>query len=443
MRSGAFFIYFIYVEGNDFTMQNIKGTYDFFGTKQKLRQYIQDTLRQTFELYDCEPMESTVLTELEILTSKYAGGDEILKEMYQLTDQGGRALGLRYDLTIPFAKVISLNPQIKLPYKRYEIGKVFRDGPTKRGRLREFLQCDVDVVGVSGLEAEAELMQLAIDVFQKLDIKIILRWNNRQLLSEWLEAVGVLKDQLLSVMLTLDKKDKIGVEAVTSELMEKGIASTAVEGIHSLLLQSTVSIEQLISQFNLQQSKGGLETLQLMSMMNKMNFPVYCKFDPFLSRGLSFYTGTVYEIFDATNNFTSSLAAGGRYDKIIGQLINNTDCAYPAVGLSFGIESITTLLEERNKELCTTPVVIISFGNTVAESLHYASLLRAENIRVRVDTSQRKLRKLLPALASSQIKYVLIVGEHEAINNCVKFKNMFERTESTVTIDEAIYMITS
>lgn len=423
-------------------MQNVKGAYDFFGTKQKLRQQVQDTLRQTFELYDCEPMESTILTERDILTSKYAGGDEIIKEMYQLSDQARRQLGLRYDLTIPFAKVIALNPGIEFPFKRYEIGKVFRDGPTKRGRLREFLQCDVDIVGNSGLGAEAELMQLALDVFQKLKIKVILRWNNRRFLGELLCAVGVAEQDLLTVMLTLDKKDKIGTDAVVSELRDKGISLAAIDTLKILLLLPQVSFEQLCSQFSLQDNKGSLEVSQLLCMLDKMNLRSYCLFDPFLSRGLSFYTGTVYEIFDATGSFNSSLAAGGRYDNIIGQLIGKRDMSFPAVGLSFGIEPIMALLDGLSEEEYA-PVVIIAMGDTIAESLYYASLLRGENIRTRVDTSQRKLVKLLPALSSKKVKYVLIIGENEVLNNMVTLKNMNERTEKTITIDEAIYIITS
>ena len=168
-----------------------------------------------FECYDYAEMETTILNESELLSSKYAGGEEILKEMYQLTDQGTRRLGLRYDLTIPFAKVIALNPALSQPFKRYEMGKVFRDGPVKRGRLREFLQCDVDVVGISGPEAEVELMQLATEVFRRLEIPIKLRWNNRSFLGEILGAMGVPEEMKPSVMLTLDKLDKIGQEGST------------------------------------------------------------------------------------------------------------------------------------------------------------------------------------------------------------------------------------
>lgn len=132
-----------------------------------------------FELYDFDAMDTTLLYESELLTSKYAGGDEIVKEMYRLNDQRNRSLTLRYDLTMPFAKVIALNPGIAFPYKRYEIGKVFRDGPVKRGRLREFLQCDADVVGVAGPEAEAELMQLAVEVFRRLGIPICFKLRRR------------------------------------------------------------------------------------------------------------------------------------------------------------------------------------------------------------------------------------------------------------------------
>lgn len=209
-------------------MQNVKGTYDYFGPQQAIRKYVQNTLQKVFEWYDFDEMDSTILNELDLLTSKYAGGDEIVKEMYQLTDQGKRKLALRYDLTIPFAKVIALNPGIELPFKRYEIGKVFRDGPVKRGRLREFIQCDVDVVGTEGPEAEAELMQLAAEVFKKLEIPIVFKWNNRRFLSEVLESVGVPPEKKLTVMLTLDKIEKIGKNEVERELASKGVATGTI-----------------------------------------------------------------------------------------------------------------------------------------------------------------------------------------------------------------------
>jgi histidyl-tRNA synthetase len=204
-------------------MQNVKGTYDYYGAEQITRQRVQRTLEKWFERYDFDSMVTPMLNEQSLLASKYAGGDEILKEMYQLSDQGGRSLALRYDLTIPFAKVAALSPGLMLPFKRYEIGKVFRDGPVKRGRLREFLQCDADVIGTKGAEAEVQLMQLAADVFADLNIDIELRWNNRRFLSELLATAGVREGEASSIMLTLIKQPRSELQAFKRSLRRKDL----------------------------------------------------------------------------------------------------------------------------------------------------------------------------------------------------------------------------
>ncbi|HTG68949.1 MAG TPA: histidine--tRNA ligase [Candidatus Udaeobacter sp.] len=422
-------------------MQNVKGTYDYFGKEQALRRQVQATLREKFELYDFDEMVTTELTELDFLTSKYAGGDEIMKEMYQLTDQRKRRLGLRYDLTIPFAKVIALNPGIELPFKRYEIGKVFRDGPVKRGRLREFLQCDVDVVGVKGPEAEVELMQLAVDVFRTLAIKIQLKWNNRRFLGEVLAAVGVPAKDSLSVMLTLDKLAKIGADGVKEELAEKGLADGVRDAVTLLITQENPSLEEIMDKYGLQNSAGALEVLAVRDILCKIGLAEECVFDPFLSRGLSFYTGTVYEIFDAAGGFSSSLGGGGRYDAIIGQLVGRDDAEYGAAGLSFGMESIMALLENRAAEAAAASVVLIPIGVSAAEMLQTAAELRASGIRVKLDTSGRKLKNILASVASSGIRYALLLGETEWQAGRVRLKDMEERIEREVSVDEAIYLL--
>jgi len=422
-------------------MQNVKGTYDYFGKEQALRRQVQATLREKFELYDFDEMVTTELTELDFLTSKYAGGDDIMKEMYQLTDQRKRRLGLRYDLTIPFAKVIALNPGIELPFKRYEIGKVFRDGPVKRGRLREFLQCDVDVVGVKGPEAEVELMQLAVDVFRTLAIKIQLKWNNRRFLGEVLAAVGVPAKDSLSVMLTLDKLAKIGADGVKEELAEKGLADGVRDAVTFLITQENPSLEEIMDKYGLQNSAGALEVLAVRDILCKIGLAEECVFDPFLSRGLSFYTGTVYEIFDAAGGFSSSLGGGGRYDAIIGQLVGRDDAEYGAAGLSFGMESIMALLENRAAEAAAASVVLIPIGVSAAEMLQTAAELRASGIRVKLDTSGRKLKNILASVASSGIRYALLLGETEWQAGRVRLKDMEERIEREVSVDEAIYLL--
>jgi histidyl-tRNA synthetase len=422
-------------------MQNVKGTYDYFGKEQMLRRRVQDTLRDKFELYDFNEMVTTELTELDLLTSKYAGGDEIIKEMYQLTDQRKRRLGLRYDLTIPFAKVIALNPSIELPIKRYEIGKVFRDGPVKRGRLREFLQCDVDVVGVKGPEAEVELMQLAIDVFRSLAIKVQLKWNNRRFLGEVMAAIGVSDSESLSVMLTLDKLAKVGEAGVKLELSEKGLADEVTDAVIELIALQDPSLEELMDKYDLRGSAGALEVLAVTDILRKLDLAQDCVFDPFLSRGLSFYTGTVYEIFETSKGFASSLGGGGRYDAIIGQLVGREDAEYSAVGLSFGMESIMALLENRIAETPFASVVLIPVGVTAAEMLQAAAELRASGIRVKLDTSGRKLKNILASVAGSGIRYALLLGETEWKTGMVRLKDMDERTEREVSLDEAIYVL--
>ncbi|WP_341806365.1 histidine--tRNA ligase [Paenibacillus castaneae] len=422
-------------------LQNVKGTYDFFGKEQALRRKVQRTLREAFELYDFDEMDSTIINELEFLTSKYAGGDEIIKEMYQFNDQRKRSLGLRYDLTIPFAKVIALNPGIELPYRRYEMGKVFRDGPVKKGRLREFLQCDVDVVGIKGPEAEAELMQLAVDVFRRLDIPVVLKWNNRRFLEEMLIAIGVPALESLSVMLTLDKLAKIGTDGVRLELADKGLDKRLIDAILELIESSCRSLEELANKCGIQDSIGTKEAAELRGIIREIGLEHACQFDPFLSRGLSFYTGTVYEIFDATNGYSSSLGGGGRYDAIIGQLVGRDEVEYQAVGLSFGMESIMALLEERTIQTEQASVVVIPVGVTVVEVLQTAALLRENGLRAKLDTSGRKLKNILATVSSSGIRYVLLLGESEWKAGMVRLKDMEERTEREVTLDEAIYLM--
>lgn len=426
-------------------MQNVKGTYDYLGQEQAIRKRIQSTMEELFELYDFDSMDTTILNELDLLTSKYAGGDEIIKEMYQLSDQGERSLALRYDLTIPFAKVIALNPGLEFPYKRYEIGKVFRDGPVKRGRLREFLQCDADVVGVSGPEAEAELMQLAVEAFRKLDIPIVLKWNNRRFLGEVLESIGIPVDETLSIMLTLDKIAKIGAAGVRNELESKGVNSQVCGSILTLIGMENPTFQQIAAKYGIQGKPGAQEVIALQNILQAVGLAQTCLLDPFLSRGLSFYTGTVYEIFDASGVYTSSLGGGGRYDNIIGQLVGREDIAYPTVGLSFGMEPIMELLRARSvstpADSSSLPVVIIPIGDTIPAVLTAAAKLRECGIRTRTDTSGRKLRKSLASIAAKGIRYALLIGESEAALGKVRLKDMEEKAEFAVPIEEAIRFI--
>lgn len=423
-------------------IQNVKGTYDYFGKEQDIRQRVQAVLRDRFELYDFESMDTTLLNELDVLTSKYAGGDEIVKEMYRLSDQRGRRLGLRYDLTIPFSKVIALHPGIELPYRRYEIGKVFRDGPVKKGRLREFLQCDADIVGIAGPQAEAELMMLAADVFRRLDIPVILKWNNRRFLGEILESAGISAQEHLSVMLTLDKLAKIGRNGVLEELGSKGLPPEAVNAAADLLALKEPDFEELAERYGLSGRPGADEVLTLQGLLADIGLSESCRFDPFLSRGLSFYTGTVYEIFDASGTYSSSLGSGGRYDSIIGKLAGREDMEYPTVGISFGMEAIMALLGERESgELKERGVLVIPLGANLPQALLAASSLRSEGIRVSIDSSSRKLKKILASASAKGTRFVILIGDSEAELGKVQLKDMLTQSEELLTLEEALLII--
>ena len=186
-------------------LKNVKGTFDYLPKEQKVRNYVTGVLRSVFELFGYLPIETPTLCYYDVLSSKYGGGAEILKEVYRLNDQGKRNLALRYDLTVPFAKLISLTKDLQLPFKRYEIGKVFRDGPVKVGRNREFIQCDVDVVGVADVFIDAELISLYVFAFERLGISFNVDYNNRKLMTGILELCGVTENQMVSVITVIDK----------------------------------------------------------------------------------------------------------------------------------------------------------------------------------------------------------------------------------------------
>ncbi|EMT51894.1 histidyl-tRNA ligase [Brevibacillus borstelensis AK1] len=216
-------------------LRNVKGTRDFMPEEQGLRNTIRRTLEEVFASHGCKPLETPMLQHYDLLASKYGGGAEILKEVYRLTDQGERDLALRYDLTVPLAKVVGMNPEMRLPFKRYEIGKVFRDGPVKPGRFREFIQCDVDIVGTTSMLAEAELISMTFEAFARLGLDVYIQVNNRKLLSGLLQVMGIAEEQAADVMLSLDKLEKIGVDGVCDDLRERQIEEPVIAKIADFL----------------------------------------------------------------------------------------------------------------------------------------------------------------------------------------------------------------
>ncbi|MEE3953470.1 histidine--tRNA ligase [Peribacillus frigoritolerans] len=419
--------------------QNVKGTQDYLPQAEVVRSNIRRTLEDVFIQYGCKPLETPILNYTELLASKYGGGAEILEEMYTLTDRGERDLALRYDLTIPFAKVVAMNPTMRMPFKRYEIGKVFRDGPIKTGRFREFTQCDVDIVGVKSQIAEAELMIMALDSFRKLDLKVIIQYNNRKLLTGMLQVFETSDEKINKVVLILDKLEKVGIEAVSSELTEQGLPPSTVQLIKQFLTDKNNTSYSYFEAFSVQneQVKQGLEELkELETYLKFLGVNNQCIFNPFLARGLEIYTGTIYEIFTSDKTIKSSIGSGGRYDNAIGGLIGTNE-NFSTVGISFGLDVIYTALNTSKEKILENPTVdfyVIPI-NTQKESFLVARYLRNKGYNVEFEMGNKKIGKALDKANKENFRNVIIIGEDEVKNNQFKIKDMFsgeERIESFV-----------
>lgn len=419
-------------------LRNLKGTRDFMNSEQRVRNEIIQKLQQVFESYGYQPIETPIICKYDLLASKYAGGDEILKEVYKFKDQGQRDIGLRYDLTVPFARVVGMNPNIKMPFKRYEIGKVFRNGPVKPGRCREFIQCDVDMVGVKSMMAEAELMIMASDIYKMLGLEVYISFNNRKLLSGIIKTAGVDEETEGSVILSLDKLEKIGQEGVRKELNEKGLAEEEIAKLFLFLgMEEKALLEKLRNNPpNALVEEGIKELEELVYYIEASGIKEICRFSPCLARGLEIYTGTVFEIFLTDGSISSSLSGGGRYDKIIGAFLDNGR-EYPAVGITFGLDVIYAALEAKVIKQDTPPVkvYIIPMGTEI-ESLKLTTRLRRKGISADLEMERKKLKKSLEYASKQGIPYVIVIGEDEMKSGKVRIKNMEKGTEAEVPLDE-------
>lgn len=417
-------------------IRNLKGTYDFAPDKQQVRNQIVDVLKSNFAKYGYLPLETPILNEFDLLKYKYEDGAEILSEIYKLTDQGKRDLGLRYDLTIPFCKFIALNKDLTMPFRRYEIGKVFRDGPVKAGRAREFSQCDVDVVGVDGRFVEVEQMQLVANVFNQLGIDIEIRWNNRKLMVGLLEEFGLEEHKVDEAVSLLDRIEKISRKELVEEFEKIGINEQKVDEI---LTEFSKDLQGYASKYQNTENEilklGIEECLEVQKIVDAVGLTQICKFTPKLARGLSIYTGTVFEFFDKEKRITSSLGGGGRYNKIITGFMDN-GIEYPAVGLSFGMEPIYYILSQ-NKIESMVDVLVVPM-NTEIECMQLAESLRKVGARVVVELSGRRVKKAFDYANKLGIKYVMVVGEDELSSGLYSIKDMEKGEQENLKLEEIL-----
>jgi histidyl-tRNA synthetase len=413
-------------------LQLPRGMRDFPPEEKILRDETISVLKGIFELYGFSPLETPVVERWEVLSAKYSGGEEILKETFKLTDQGGRQLGLRYDLTVPLARFVGMNPTIKRPFKRYQIGTVYRDGPIKKGRTREFYQCDADIVGSSSPLADAECVQLALDVFEKLGIDVEVKINNRKVLYELAQAAEIPEELTEAAILSLDKLEKIGPDGVLREMIERGIARVSAERF-------------LLGAQDREALKKGEGYRELEPVLSALQDPRVV-WTPSLARGLSYYTGTIYEVYAKNSSVTGSLAAGGRYDNMIGQFLGGSE-KIPAVGISFGLEPILEVLKEKHPNRImrktVTQVYVIPFKTLLAEGRAICQQLRRAGIKTDMDFSAKGISDGLKYANAYEIPFVVIVGPDEVAAGKVKLRDMRSGEEKLLTVDEVPHQIKS
>ena len=418
-------------------LRNVKGCTDYSPREQYIRNYISDTLKKVFEKYGFKPLQTPTLCYYDLLALKYDEENDILKEVYKVIDQGNRNLALRYDLTVPFAKYIALNQNIKLPFKRYEIGEVFRNGPVKLGRDREFIQCDVDSVGIEGQLVEVEFVALYVEAYNQLGIDVIIKYNNRKFLSGIIIEAGIPEELVTDTITVIDKFEKLTKQELEKEFEKIGLKNEQIDKLFMDLNMQADELTKLSDKNDI--LKQGVEELNtLKSYIEKLGLLDYVQFSPSLARGQEYYTGTVFEVYVKDGSIKSSIGGGGRYDKMITDFINNGN-QYPAVGISFGLNVIYEILKNREEftENALTDIFIIPMGTEI-ESLKIAETLRKAGYKVEVEMKNRKMKKSLEYANEENIPYVLILGEDELVRGSVTVKNMNEKTQTEISMQNLV-----
>lgn len=392
--------------------KTLKGFRDFLPEEARKRAYVLGTLKKVFESYGFEPLETPVLEYEEILLGKY--GDEGDKLMYRFEDNGNRKVAMRYDQTVPLARVVAqYQNDLPLPFKRYQIQNVYRADNTQKGRFREFLQVDLDTVGSSSLSADVEIIAVAIKCYESLgfkNFKVLI--NDRRIFTELVKNKLIDDSSLILVLRAIDKLDKIGEEGVLKELEKIGVDKNQRKLILDTI-KTTVPDESFNELFKRLESLG----------VDKSKY----EFNPTLARGLDYYTGSIFEVIDA-NYSAGSLGGGGRYDELIGMFGNQP---VPAVGFSFGFDRIIEAMEEQNLfndvNLGGTKVLVTSEGAEIANKL------RSKGINAELYTDEKDMNKQLRYADRRGIPFVLIVEDQK-----MKLKDMKTGEISEGTLEELI-----
>ena len=441
-----------------------KGTRDFSPIEMAKRNYIFNTIKEVFLLYGFQQIETPAMENLSTLMGKYGEeGDKLLFKMLNSGDYLKNApaemleqhdyihlipkiseKGLRYDLTVPFARYVVMHRNdIQFPFKRYQIQPVWRADRPQKGRYREFYQCDADVVGSDSLMNEIELVGMIDEVFKRFGINVIIKINNRKVLSGIAEVIGA-PDKIVDITVAIDKIDKIGLENVNAELLEKGLSQDAVDALQPLLTLSGSNEEKLATLSTLLASSevgmNGVEELRYVLSNSEAQQPKgVVELDVSLARGLNYYTGTIIEV-KAKDVAIGSITGGGRYDNLTGVFgMPGTS----GVGISFGadrIYDVLNTLELYPKDtLASTKVLFVNFGEKEgAQSLQYVMKLRANGIPAEIYPDSTKMKKQMSYANDKNVAYVAMVGETEMANGSIALKCMETGEQENLTINEVI-----
>ena len=426
-----------------------KGTRDFGQLEMARRNYIFDTIKGVFSLFGFQQIETPAMENIGTLMGKY--GEEGDKLLFRIQNSGEKAdlapeKGLRYDLTVPFARyVVQHREELSFPFKRYQIQPVWRADRPQKGRYREFYQCDVDVIGSDSLIGELELVQIVEEVYRRLGIRVCLHINNRKILAGIAEVIGA-PDKMVDITVAIDKLDKIGVDAVNAELVERGLSNEAVQALQPILNLCGTTADKLTALRGiLANSEVGLkgvdELEEFFGLIDMTGVQLNIELDLCLARGLNYYTGAIFEV-KALDAQIGSITGGGRYDNLTGIF------GLPGVsgvGISFGADRIYDVLTELNlfpKELQTaTQVLFATFGqDELRYALKWAKELRAHGMSVEVYPEPTKMKKQMSYADDKQIPFVAIVGSDEMAQNKVMLKNMTTGEQKLVTIQELCHV---
>ncbi|MFH1234725.1 MAG: histidine--tRNA ligase [Candidatus Diapherotrites archaeon] len=395
--------------------QTVRGMQDFLPERARKKKYIERVCRDTFEKYGFSPLETPIVEDLELLTAKGSGGAAIENEIYSFEDKGGRKLGLRFDLTVPLARVAAANRDIRLPFKRYQIGTVYRYDRPQAKRYREFTQADIDIIGSKSTVCEFELMAATIEIMQKLGLKFYIIINSRPLLESLALACGVPKDKTVACFRAIDKAEKLGWEEAEKELKAGGIETEIVK----FLKENDLEKAEKKAKDKRLDLKGFSEVKELLGLLKEQKLDKFVKVDLSLARGLEYYTGLVFEVKIEKG---PSVGGGGRYDKLIA-LYGGQDL--PATGISFGIERLLDSLEEKIPTVPETKILVVPVNKAFnSGALDLTQKIRALDISAEMDLMEKGIGKNIEYADKKGIPFAIVVGEKELKENKFKVKEL-------------------